>query len=94
MPAEASGGETKKKLWFSFSSANAHIICLNNWDDNKVGSDQYKFLQNDLANIDRSIYKWVIVLLHDPWYNSNHVHYQEHDAVEMKQHMEDLIYEN
>ena len=46
--------------------------------------------QNDLAKVDRSITPWLITILHAPWYNTNHAHQGNGDA--MKADMEEVLY--
>lgn len=47
-------------------------------------------LQNDLAKVDRSKTPWLITILHAPWYNTNHAHQGNGDA--MKADMEEVLY--
>ncbi|MCL7033544.1 hypothetical protein MKW94_023858 [Papaver nudicaule] len=56
-------------------------------------SDQYKWLQADLAKVDRNRTSWLIVIVHAPWYTTNIDHQLEYASVGMKNAMEDLIYE-
>jgi hypothetical protein len=69
-PAGSSGGPQ----WYSVNLGPIHLITLNSFNDYAAGSDQYKWLESDLAAIDRNISPWVIVQLHAPWYNSNKAH--------------------
>lgn len=52
--------------------------------------EQYRWLSEDLAHVDRSVTPWVIALTHPPWYNSYKSHYREFEC--MRQSMEDLLY--
>lgn len=55
-------------------------------------SSQYKWLQADLAKVDRGRTPWVVVIIHAPWYNSNEAHQGEPESIEMKSSMEELLY--
>ncbi|GAB4856439.1 Purple acid phosphatase 22 [Ancistrocladus abbreviatus] len=88
MPYEESGSASN--LYYSFDVAGTHIIMLGSYTDYSEGSDQYTWLQADLAEIDRSKTPWVFVLLHAPWYNSNTAHKGEGEG--MRKAMEELLY--
>lgn len=47
--------------------------------------------QADLKKVDRSRTPWLIVVLHAPWYNTNHAHQHNGDA--MKKALEQVLYE-
>ncbi|KAJ9542653.1 hypothetical protein OSB04_029159 [Centaurea solstitialis] len=88
MPHEESGSDSN--LYYSFDMVETHIIMLGSYADFKTGSDQYKWLANDLAKIDRSRTPWVLVLLHAPWYNSNTAHQGEGESMRLA--MEEMLY--
>ncbi|GAB4833397.1 Purple acid phosphatase 22 [Ancistrocladus abbreviatus] len=88
MPYEESGSTSN--LYYSFDVAKTHIIMLGSYTDYEKGSDQYKWLLSDLANINRSKTPWVFVQLHAPWYNSNAAHKGEGEG--MRKAMEELLY--
>lgn len=54
--------------WYSFDYGNAHFICLqlDRYADINPGSEQYLWLQNDLANTDET---WKFVFFHFPLYS-------------------------
>jgi 3',5'-cyclic AMP phosphodiesterase CpdA len=54
--------------------------------DRGVGTytPQYRWLQNELASVDRSTTPWLIVLMHSPWYNSNEHHYMEGETMRVQ----------
>lgn len=78
--------------FFSFDSGLAHIIYLNPYTNSTTTSQQYKWLHNNLKEIDRQITPWVIVVMHCPWYSSNSNHYTEQQTIQMRESMEDLFY--
>ncbi|KAI3868772.1 hypothetical protein MKW98_008857 [Papaver atlanticum] len=90
MPYEESGSSSN--LYYSFEISGVHVIMLGSYADFESDSDQYKWLQADLAKIDRSRTPWVFVLIHSPWYSTNEAHQGEYESVGMKKAMEELIY--
>lgn len=55
-----------------------------------MAGEQYKWLERDLASVDRSITPWLIATWHPPWYSSYEVHYKEAEC--MRVEMENLLY--
>jgi hypothetical protein len=51
---------------------------------------QYKWLEKDLAKVDRSVTPWVIAGWHAPWYSTFKAHYREAEC--MRVAMEELLY--
>ncbi|KAM0037742.1 putative Acid phosphatase [Helianthus debilis subsp. tardiflorus] len=90
MPHEESGSNSN--LYYSFDVVGTHIIMLGSYTDFSVDSDQYKWLTNDLAKVDRSLTPWLIVLLHAPWYNSNMAHQGEGESMRLA--MEKMLYDS
>ncbi|XP_026460275.1 probable purple acid phosphatase 20 [Papaver somniferum] len=90
MPYEESGSNSN--LYYSFEISGVHVIMLGSYADFESDSDQYKWLQADLAKIDRSLTPWVFVLIHAPWYSTNKAHQGDYESVGMKAAMEELIY--
>lgn len=88
MPFEESGSNSN--LYYSFDVAGVHIIMLGSYTDFDAGSEQYKWLEGDLAKVDRETTPWLIALLHAPWYNTNTAHKGEGES--MRKAMEDLLY--
>ena len=78
--------------FFSFDSGLAHIIYLNPYTNSTPTSQQYNWLQNNLALVDRNITPWIIVVMHCPWYSSNLNHYADTQTIQMRTSMEDLFY--
>jgi acid phosphatase type 7 len=61
--------------------AGAHILMLGSYVDFDHSSDQYAWLKQELAAVDRARTPWLIAVLHAPWYNSNLHHYGEGDPM-------------
>ncbi|CAN1277276.1 Purple acid phosphatase 22 [Linum perenne] len=89
MPYEESGSSSN--LYYSFEVAGCHIIMLGSYADFEAGSDQYKWLIADLAGVDRKRTPWLVVLVHAPWYNTNHAH--QGDGEDMRRSLEELLYD-
>ncbi|OIW11349.1 hypothetical protein TanjilG_19605 [Lupinus angustifolius] len=90
MPFDLSG--SKSNQYYSFEVAGVHIIMLGSYTDFDSKSNQYKWLQGDLNNVDRKKTPWLVVMFHAPWYNSNTLHQGEYASVEMKAVLEDMLY--
>ncbi|KAJ6816092.1 purple acid phosphatase 18-like [Iris pallida] len=88
MPYEESGSTSN--LYYSFEVAGVHFIMLGSYTDYDENSDQYAWLKEDLAKVDRERTPWLLVLLHAPWYNSNWAHQGEGNS--MRASMEPLLY--
>ncbi|XP_068473464.1 purple acid phosphatase 22-like [Phaseolus vulgaris] len=88
MPFQQSASTSN--LYYSFQLVATHVIMLASYTDFHSQSQQYTWLQSDLANIDRVKTPWVIVVLHAPWYNTNEAHQGEGES--MRQSMEGLLY--
>ncbi|KAK7284877.1 hypothetical protein RJT34_19631 [Clitoria ternatea] len=88
MPFRESGSTSN--LYYSFEVASTHVIMLGSYIDFHPHSQQYSWLQSDIATIDRVRTPWVIALLHAPWYNTNEAHQGEGES--MRQAMEHLLY--
>ncbi|CAB4317589.1 unnamed protein product [Prunus armeniaca] len=91
MPYEESGSDSN--LYYSFDVAGVHVIMLGSYTDFDPTSAQYQWLQTDLGKVDRGRTPWIVVLIHAPWYNSNKAHQGESESIDMKDAMEDLLYQ-
>lgn len=79
--------------FFSFEVGLVHYIFLNSYSVSSYGSVQYAWLRQDLRAVNRRTTPWVIVGMHNPWYNSNEVHHQgEAETSVMQYAMEDLMF--
>lgn len=89
MPYKESDSDSN--LYYSFEVAGVHVLMLGSYADVSRDSNQYKWLQADLAKVDRSRTPWLIAVLHAPWYNSNFKH--QGDGDEMMKSMEFILRE-
>ena len=55
-----------------------------------ISGDQYKWLERDLAFVDREVTPWLVAAWHPPWYSTYKAHYREAEC--MRVSMEDLLY--
>ncbi|KAL5554687.1 hypothetical protein UlMin_042088 [Ulmus minor] len=62
--------ETKSSfaLYYSFNAGGVHFIML---------THQYKWLEKDLAKVNRKVTPWLVATWHPPWYNTYKAHYRE-----------------
>ncbi|KAG0489008.1 hypothetical protein HPP92_007819 [Vanilla planifolia] len=83
MPFEESSSPSN--LFYSFSAASGavHVLMLGSYADFARGSDQYGWLQADLAKVDRARTPWLLAVIHAPWYNSNKAHRGEGEAMRL-----------
>eukprot|EP00466_Bigelowiella_natans_P002986 jgi/Bigna1/36227/e_gw1.13.40.1 len=87
MPYVQSG--SLSNLWWSRDVGPMHLIGLCSYAQTAPGSLQYEWLQQDLAQVDRTNTPWIIVMMHAPWYNSNSGHRAESEL--MRVAMEPLL---
>ncbi|XP_062147699.1 purple acid phosphatase 15 [Alnus glutinosa] len=87
-PSEESGSSST--FYYSFNAGGIHFIMLGAYIAYNKTADQYKWLERDLANVDRSITPWLVAVWHPPWYSSYKAHYREVEC--MRVAMEDLLY--
>lgn len=78
------------KLYYSFNVGPVHWIMLSSYSPFDSSSDQYSWLSNDLATIDRTVTPWVFAVIHAPWYNSNHAHHGEGET--MRESLEPMLF--
>ncbi|XP_010244493.1 PREDICTED: probable purple acid phosphatase 20 [Nelumbo nucifera] len=91
MPFEESG--SNYNLYYSFEVAGVHVIMLGSYTSFEAGSDQYKWLEADLAKVSRERTPWLLVLVHAPWYNSNTAHQGDYEGEGMRKAMEKLLFD-
>jgi len=61
-------GAPSGKPWYSFDCVNAHFTMLDSCISLEPGSDEYKWLESDLASTDK---RWRIAAFHYPLYSSS-----------------------
>ncbi|XP_060179387.1 purple acid phosphatase 15-like isoform X1 [Lycium barbarum] len=88
-PSKESGSSSP--FYYSFNAGGIHFIMLGGYVAYNRSDDQYKWLEKDLANVDRSVTPWLVVTWHPPWYSTYTAHYREAEC--MKVAMEELLYE-
>lgn len=84
--------ENQTNLWFSFDYGQVHMIHFSSEHNYQKGSEQYKFLEDDLkkARSNPNI-KWIIIGAHRAFYCSDQMEYSP--ITPLAQHLEDLINE-
>lgn len=87
-PSKESGSSST--FYYSFNAGGIHFIMLGAYIAYNNSSDQYMWLESDLANVDRSVTPWLVATWHPPWYTSYKAHYREAEC--MKVAMEELLY--
>ncbi|KAJ0818362.1 putative phosphoric monoester hydrolase [Helianthus annuus] len=87
-PSEESG--SKSTMYYSFNAGGIHFLMLGGYTAYDKSSDQYKWLQRDLAKVDRKVTPWLVGVWHPPWYNTYAAHYKEVEC--MRVALEELLY--
>ncbi|XP_041003557.1 purple acid phosphatase 15 isoform X1 [Juglans microcarpa x Juglans regia] len=87
-PSEESGSSST--FYYSFNVGGIHFVMLGAYIAYNRSADQYKWLERDLASVDRSITPWLVAAWHPPWYSSYQAHYREVEC--MRVAMEELLY--
>ncbi|KAH6834778.1 purple acid phosphatase 15 [Perilla frutescens var. hirtella] len=88
-PHEESGSSSP--FYYSFNAGGIHFVVLGGYVAYSRSDDQYKWLQKDLANVDRDVTPWLVAAWHPPWYTTYSAHYREAEC--MRVAMEDLLYQ-
>ncbi|MCO5560917.1 hypothetical protein L7F22_014537 [Adiantum nelumboides] len=60
----------KDKPWYSFEAGPVHFTVISTEHDWTVASEQYKWIQNDLASVNRTRTPWLVFSGHRPQYSS------------------------
>ncbi|VVA15819.1 PREDICTED: purple acid [Prunus dulcis] len=87
-PSEESGSSST--FYYSFNAGGIHFIMLGAYIDFTRSGKQYKWLEQDLANMDRSTTPWLVATWHPPWYSTYEAHYREAECMRLE--MEELLY--
>lgn len=51
-------------FWYSFDYGAVHVIQMSSEHDWTKGSEQYKWIEKDLASVDRKKTPWIILTSH------------------------------
>jgi hypothetical protein len=70
MPAPAKDVD---HTWYSVAVGSVTWLAISNYHDFTPGSEQYLFIKQALAAVDRTVTPWIFVSTHAPWYNTNSV---------------------
>ncbi len=60
-----------RNLWYSFNAGHIHFTIFSAEQDFWTNSEQYQWLVNDLAKVDRGVTPWLVVAAHRPWMSSS-----------------------
>jgi len=99
-PPIASTGKTE--LYYSFDSGLVHWVMVAGYCTQMKSvntqpclapdSAELKWLQADLAGVDKSKTPWTFVVFHQPYYNSNTAHDMASEGAPMQQAIEETLY--
>ena len=53
-------------FWYSLSIGSVHVLQLSSEHDFTIGSQQYRWIEDDLKRVDKRVTPWVVVTLHRP----------------------------
>lgn len=84
--------ESGSTLYYSFNAGGIHFVMLGAYVPYDKSSDQYKWLERDLFNVNRSVTPWLVAAWHPPWYSTYKDHYREAEC--MRVQMEELLYKH
>ena len=72
-------------LYWSADVGPVHVVALNSYDNFVNHGDrlQRRWLEDDLAGVDRSATPWLVVMMHAPFYNSNSAHALEAELMRL-----------
>ena len=82
-------------FWYSYDYASVHTVVISSEHDLSPTSPQYRFLEHDLANVDRSKTPWLVLESHRPLYEGegSGVWWRQHLVSQaMREEIEDLLY--
>nr|XP_025693638.1 purple acid phosphatase 15 isoform X3 [Arachis hypogaea] len=88
-PSEESGSSST--LYYSFNAGGIHFIMLGAYTSFDKSGEQYKWLEKDLASVEREVTPWLVATWHPPWYSTYTAHFREAEC--MRVEMEDLLYQ-
>jgi 3',5'-cyclic AMP phosphodiesterase CpdA len=79
-------------LYYSFEAGLAHVVTLCSYCPVHEGSSQRRWLEKDLASVDRARTPWLLLQWHTPWYTSNG-HHSMKEGTDMREALEDIIHQ-
>lgn len=77
--------------YYAFTYGPARHVIVNAYADMSPGSPQYKWLQAELASIDRQKTPWVLLTMHPPIYNTFSLHHHDPQIFAAREHLEPLF---
>uniref|UniRef100_A0A7N0UQJ6 Purple acid phosphatase n=1 Tax=Kalanchoe fedtschenkoi TaxID=63787 RepID=A0A7N0UQJ6_KALFE len=89
-PSEES--KSHSTMYYSFNAGGVHFVMIGGYAVYDRSAEQYKWLAEDLAKVDRSVTPWLVAAWHPPWYSTYAAHYREAEC--MRVAMEDLLYKS
>ena len=90
-PSQFLGHYNYGNSFYAFQHGLVQMVVLNSYGDSTVGSAQYKWLENELQGVNRTVTPWLVVSFHCPLYTTFTGHVNEKQAVNMKEAMEPLF---
>ena len=90
-PSEARSNYKWGNAFYSVNDGPLHLVALSCYSKADQYSDQYTWVRDDLATVDRSVTPWVIVTMHCPWYSTNTHHLSEWQAHDMQESLEPVF---
>ncbi|KAK9944798.1 hypothetical protein M0R45_010348 [Rubus argutus] len=87
-PSAESGSSST--FYYSFNAGGIHFIMLGAYTAFNKSAEQYRWLEQDLAKVDRSTTPWLVATWHPPWYSTYEAHYREAECMRIE--MEELLY--
>jgi len=77
--------------YYSFTYGPAHIIMISSYSSVEPDSMQYRWMESELKNVDRSVTPWVLAVMHVPIYNAFAIHQHDTQVEAAKQQLEPLF---
>lgn len=78
-------------FWYSFDMGLVHTIMLSSEHSLNPDSRQYKWLEKDLKNVNRSLTPWIIVESHRPMYHNEFIPDNLIVEAEMRREFENIL---
>ena len=79
-------------FWYSYDFGMVHMVMMSHEHDFSPNSVQYKWLEEDLKRVNRSVTPWLIVGGHRAMYSSMWIDSDFTYSVHMQELFEDLLY--